>query len=140
MNQIIQLSKPVLTIVLLFILLTSCRNEDRTTQIYGKVTNLTGQPVSGVPIIIAGQEKHGFVPAEYDLDTAYSDVKGNYISTLTIDKKYRRLKIINMYFKIDSLEAKYRDYDVKMNGVRTDYCCPAEIGKRTEYNFILLPR
>jgi protocatechuate 3,4-dioxygenase beta subunit len=79
--------KQCLYAVLLICCVAGCKKEDRTTVVFGKVTDDINQPIQGVEIQLAG-EKGFFTSLTTPLKTVYTDAKGEYTITAEIPKDY----------------------------------------------------
>jgi hypothetical protein len=121
----------------LALLLSDCfLKQDRTTTIYGTITDHNGQPVDSILVIVDGVQ--GF---KYEtLKQTYSDEEGNYEMVV---EPARRYSGVNSGIPFDTFEnikfmRSYRDYFSKKNGIRTGTCCLATIGEKTRYDFQLI--
>jgi hypothetical protein len=132
----------ILSFAILFgslaLLLSDCfLKQDRTTTIYGTVTDQDGQPVDSILLRVRGVT--GF---KYEiLKEIHSDKEGEYEIMLDVPKKYSSLSIAIPFS--NSLNPKftkqYLGHYVFRNEVKTNDCCYAELGKKTKYNFQLIP-
>lgn len=136
---LLMLKKLPYFIILLLTGVSSCifKDQDRTTQVFGTVTNDINQPVARVPILISG--KLGFLSTkEKDLTTVFTDTNGKYSATLEVPKGYHSLEINNMWFYDDMLANKYRNHVSSGNQKQASSCCRAEIGEKTQFDFVLI--
>ncbi|MEO6281863.1 MAG: carboxypeptidase-like regulatory domain-containing protein [Dyadobacter sp.] len=123
----------------LALLLSDCfLKQDRTTIIYGTVTDQNGQPVDSILVIADGVQ--GF---KYEtLKKTYSDDEGKYEIVIEPAKRYSAVDTGIPFNTSENSKfmRSYLDYYSKENGVRTGTCCPATIGKKTKYDFQLIPK
>jgi hypothetical protein len=144
-NPMHSLSKPYSTIssAILFgclaLLLSDCfLKQDRTTTIYGTITDQTGQPVDSILLRV-----RGVTGLKYDkLKEFYSNQNGGYEIMLDVPKEYSSLSIAIPFS--NSLNPKftnqYLGHYVFRNDVKTNDCCYAELGEKTKYDFQLIPK
>jgi hypothetical protein len=126
-------------ILVTLFLLSNCEKGNYSTYIYGKIINESNQGLKDVPVAIYGLKKGSLGRLEI-IQTLYTDKQGNYSVTFVPDRQYSGIDINNEFHKVDSLEAKYRSYNVYFNGQRPSNCCGAQIGYTSEYNFTMLSR
>jgi len=123
----------------LIIQLSSCLlKQDRTTTVYGTITDQNGAPVDSILVLASGVEYN----RETTLKEAYSDKSGNYEMVIDVPKKYHSASslIPALPIKNPRFERLYLGYDVFKNGERTSNCCTASIGEKTKYDFQLIPK
>lgn len=109
--------------------------KSRTTTVFGTVTdNDTKLPVSNLEIVIYG-EKGVLGSVSRDLEKVYTDSNGKYNVTIDASKEYHTLGVGNNYDV-----NKYSDYLLFLNGEQTNFCCPVNIGSKTQYDFMMLPK
>jgi hypothetical protein len=111
-----------------------------TTTVFGRVTdNDTKLPVDSVQIMITGEK--GVVASNADeLKIIYTDKQGYYSTTINVPNGYHKITVLNRYFDKLKYTLTYRGYFSYKDRNRIDYCCPAEIGSKTQYDFIMLPK
>lgn len=114
--------------------------QSRKTTIFGTVTdNDTKLPVDSVQIMITGEK--GVVASNADeLKIIYTDRQGYYSTTIDVPNDYHKITVLNRYFDKLKYTLNYRGYFSYKDRNRIDYCCPAEIGAKTQYDFIMLPK
>jgi hypothetical protein len=123
----------------LALLLSDCfLKQDRTTTIYGTITDQNGRPVDSILVITEGIQDFKYET----LKKTYSDKEGKYEILIEPAKRYSG---VNSGIPFDTFEntkfmRSYRDYYSKKNGVRTGSCCLASIGTKTQYDFQLIPK
>jgi hypothetical protein len=132
--------KQLLYTVLLMCNAVSCQTiADRTTTVYGTVKDEQDLPVKGVELSVYG-EKGILASHPTLLKRVYSDSKGEYNVTVEIPTEYHSGNISNRWFT----EIIYLDlYSGSMsffNGQRTGNCCSLDIGKKNEYNFVMIKK
>lgn len=120
-------------------LLSNCEKSSRSTYIYGKIIDEANTGVKSVPVVIYGLKK-GTIGHTEIIQTLYTDQQGSYSLTFIPGKQYSGLELNNAFYQVDSLEDKYRSYNVYFNGQRPSHCCSAQIGYTSEYNFTMLSR
>ena len=114
--------------------------KSRTTTVFGTVTDFdTKLPVSNVEIVIYGQ-KGILGSVTSDLKIVSTDANGRYNVVVNAPKEFHSLGVANGLVHDINLVVKYRDYQTFLNGQRTGNCCKVEIGSKTQYDFIMLPK
>ncbi|KAA0991872.1 hypothetical protein [Dyadobacter aurulentus] len=120
-------------------LLTGCfLKQDRTTVVYGTITDEEGQPVDSILVVIDGVK--GF---KYErLKQVYSGEDGGYELVVDVPRKYGSADIGIPFGLVDNpkYEKNYKDVNVEKNDKRTRNCCTASIGNKTKYDFQLIPK
>jgi hypothetical protein len=123
----------------LALLLSDCfLKQDRTTTIYGTITDQNGQPVDSILVLF-----DGIRGLRYDiLKEVYSDQSGNYELIVEVLKKYSSVSAALPYSTYDNPKymREFKSYYSLENGIKTGTCCPASIGKKTQYDFQLIPK
>ena len=125
-----------LILTLFFSQSTSCfRKLDRTTTVSGRVIDEARQPVDSILVVMgsAGLSKAGITLAE-----TYTDKDGNYSIILDVSKGYSAATVVIPFDHNNKFTSNYKDYLVYQNGQRTNNCCAAAIGTKTNYDFLLL--
>lgn len=114
--------------------------KSRTTTVFGTVTDFdTKLPVSNVEIVIYGQ-KGILGSVTSDLKIVSTDANGRYNVVVNAPKEFHSLGVANNFDSDRNLVVKYRDYQTFLNGQRTQNCCKVEIGSKTQYDFVMLPK
>ena len=114
----------------------SCKKEDRTTIVFGKVTDEINQPVKGVEIAIYGEK--GILAARVTrLKNALTDANGEYTITVEIPKDYHSGDM-NIEFQTNNLWEKYTGGPVYLNGNEIRDCCLVTVGQKSQYDFGLV--
>ena len=112
--------------------------KSRTTTVFGTVTDFdTKLPVDSVEIAIDG-EKGILGSVSRPLKTVFTDANGKYNVVVDAPKEFHSLTVVNLWDR--KFYPKYRDYQTFLNGQRTGNCCKVEIGSKTHYDFIMLPK
>jgi len=123
----------------LIIQLSSCfLKQDRTTTVYGTITDQDGEPVDSILIVFAGVQ--GF---KYDsLAGSYSNSKGKFETVLEIPKKYHTTNVVIPFGSSinPKFQKNFKDYRIYKNDNQTNNCCIATIGQKTKYDFQLIPK
>lgn len=113
--------------------------KSQKTTVFGTVTdNDTKLPVDSAEIVIYGEK--GILGANSkDLQILYTDSGGKYNAVVDVPKEFHSLGVAvterDLAFAI-----KYRGHLLFLNGQRTNNCCRVEIGSKTQYDFIMLPK
>jgi hypothetical protein len=131
----------VLVLLSVFLLMGGCNPFplfDRTTKVYGKVTDQAGQPVDSVTILLGGTIG---VSAGFPIKETLTDANGAYELVVDVSRKYHSAGI-RPSLRIESLRSKYSSENMLIykNGIETRTCCSVTIGKSNKYDFILLPK
>ena len=114
----------------------SCKKQDRTTVVFGKVTNEINQPIQGVVIAVYG-EKGILASRSTKLKNTPTDAKGEYTITVEIPKEYHSGDV-DIEFQTNNLWEKYTGGPVYLNGNKTTGCCQVSIGQKNQYDFGLV--
>ncbi len=106
--------------------------------VFGTVTDDINQPIEKVPIEVHGN--NGIIAAKGDmLTTVYTNVKGEYSVTLDVPKGYHSVEVFAKWYSDTTFVNKYKNSTVTKNGGATRDCCRGEIGRKTQYDFFLIP-
>jgi len=119
--------------------LTSCSIPigDRTTVIYGKVTDQNQEAVDSILVLVSGARN--FLNSE-DIKQVYTDKFGHYEMVIEVPRKYGNLNVTIPYLPVQN--SKFQDnymIDIALKNGKTN-CCHAAIGEKTEFNFQLKPK
>jgi hypothetical protein len=98
--------KQCLYTALLIGCVAGCKKEDRTTVVFGKVTDDTNHPIEGVEMTLYGK-KGLFAALTTPLKTVYTDAKGEYTITAEIPKDYHGGNVGCLWFRDPLLDDKY---------------------------------
>jgi hypothetical protein len=123
----------------LVFLLTSCfLKQDRTTTVYGTITDQNGQSVDSILVLISGLEFYRATT----LKEIYSDEQGNYEVVVDVPKKFDALNVIIPSFptKNPKFQKNYNGYGIRKNDDPTNNCCMASVGEKTKYDFQLISK
>jgi hypothetical protein len=114
--------------------------KSRQTTVFGTVTdNDTKLPVDSVQVMITGEK--GVVASSADeLKIIYTDKQGYYSTTIDVPNGYHKITVLNRYFDKLKYTLKYGGYFSYKDSNRVNYCCPVEIGSKTQYDFMMLPK
>ena len=109
---------------------------DRTTKVYGKVTDQAGQPIDSMAVIMLGHVRlsSGNVP----IGQANTNSKGEYELVIDVPKRYAKVSAV-IHSDYSSISNKYLEYEVFKDGVRHS-CCTLVLGEKTNYDFVMLPK
>jgi hypothetical protein len=124
--------------IFLMLLANSCKMGDRTTVIYGKVTDQNNEPVDSILVTASGL---WYLNIEV-VKEIYTDENGDYELVIEAAKKYTALDIVIPYVPVENPKFQW-NYDVDKvfkNDVRTNNCCMASIGGKTKWDFQLKPK
>ncbi|MEO6283356.1 MAG: hypothetical protein ABIN80_03430 [Dyadobacter sp.] len=120
-------------------LLTSCfLKQDRTTVIYGTITDQNQQPVDSIMVLVDGTK---FLAHER-LNEVYSDENGNYELVVEVPKKYGSVDVVVPFGLVDNpkYDKSYKGKKSYKNDQFTKNCCHASVGQKTKYDFQLIPK
>ena len=122
----------------LIIQLSSCfLKQDRTTTVYGTITDQDGAPVDSIMVIISGLKFH----YSTDLSKVYSDENGYYNILVDVPKNFTAVDVIIPSFSENVKFMKdFSGYRIKKDDKVTNNCCTASIGEKTKYDFQLIPK
>ncbi|WP_157488038.1 hypothetical protein [Dyadobacter crusticola] len=123
----------------LTLLLNSCfLKQDRTTTVYGTITDEKGQSVDSILVIFQGMKDLNLEI----LSSEFSDQKGEYDIVMEVPKKFTSINVTIPFFPAEN--SKYmRLFKTKRstkNGQSTGNCCIAQIGEKTRYDFELIAK
>jgi len=119
-------------------LVTACfLHFNRTTTVYGTITDHNGDPVDSILVILAGTK---FLTYEA-LKQVYSDKNGKYEIVAEVPKKFGSTDVV-VPFGNDNrkFEKNYKGTHATKNDKATGNCFSAIIGKKTKYDFELIPK
>ncbi|CAG5068216.1 hypothetical protein DYBT9623_00945 [Dyadobacter sp. CECT 9623] len=111
---------------------------DRTTVVYGTITDQNGEPVDSILVSIDGVK--GF---RYEtLKQVSPNNVGSYELLVEVPKKFSSVNIIVDTSPVENVgvERPYKKLLVKKNDKSTNNCCSASIGEKTKYDFQLIPK
>lgn len=123
----------------LALFLNSCfLKQDRTTVVYGTITDEKGQPVDSILVLVKGREWSKGTT----LSQTFSNSSGEYELLLDVPKKFDGVDVIIPFGSIinPKFQSLFKDFYVKKNGQSTNNCCIAQIGEKTRYDFKLIAR
>ena len=131
--------KTLLTMLCLALFLNSCfLKQDRTTVVYGTITDEKGQSVDSILVIFQGMKDLSLEVLSSEL----SDQKGEYEIVMDVPKKFTSINVTIPFFPAEN--PKYmRLFKTKIgtkDGQSTNNCCIAQIGEKTRYDFKLIAR
>jgi hypothetical protein len=112
--------------------------QDRTTVVYGSITDQKGQPVDSIMVIIQGMRALTYET----LEKTYSDKNGNYEIVIDVPKKFHATSSLIPALPLSNpkFQRLYSSYDVLINNKPTNSCCIGTVGKKTKYDFQLIPK
>ncbi|MCE6989455.1 carboxypeptidase-like regulatory domain-containing protein [Dyadobacter sp. CY323] len=119
--------------------LTDCFwKQDRTTTVYGTITDQNGQPVDSILVLVQGLRSLTFET----LKEVYTDNRGEYELLVEVPKRFHAVNVGIPNFPQENPKflRMYKDYKLWKNDQATNNCCTAIIGKKTKYDFQLIPR
>ncbi|WP_439555581.1 hypothetical protein [Dyadobacter sp.] len=129
----------MLAVIFLGCLMDSCfLKQDRTTVVYGTITDEKGQAVDSIMVICQGKRM-----LTYELlATTYSDKNGKYELLIDVPKKFVAINAGIPSFPVENpkFHRKYVSYGVLKNGKVTTDCCNSDVGTKTQYDFQLKSR
>ncbi|MEO6285323.1 MAG: hypothetical protein ABIN80_11120 [Dyadobacter sp.] len=112
--------------------LQGCDKLSRTSTAYGRVTEIGGSGVDSIDVVFVAYKN---ISGQKGLLRITTDKDGNYSGTVDVPKGYGNLDVAIPSGGNPKFTRVYRDYDVYLNGKKINYCCPAEIGGKTQYDF-----
>ncbi|KAA0991871.1 carboxypeptidase regulatory-like domain-containing protein [Dyadobacter aurulentus] len=125
--------------VCLTFLLSHCfLKQDRTTVVYGTITDEKGQPVDSILVVIKGAQ--GF---KYErLKEVYSGKDGSYELVVDVPRKYGSANVTVPFgsYENPKYDKNYKGKRTFKNDQFTKNCCSASIGNKTKYDFQLIPK
>jgi hypothetical protein len=127
------------TLTLLSLCFTSCfLKQDRTTTVYGTITDENGQPVDSILVIAQGQDFLHYKT----IGQTYSSKSGEYEITLEVPKEFHSLNVTVPFLPVENPKYQnfYKDQKITKDGRRTKNCCTADIAKKTRYDFELISK
>jgi hypothetical protein len=129
----------IISALALSFLLSRCfLTQDRTTVVYGTITDQNGEPVDS--ILVSVDVGRAF---KYEtLMQVYSGEDGSYELVVDVPRKYR-LAYLNIppdSYDNPKYDKSYKGLRTYKNGQFTEHCCSASIGNKTKYDFQLIPR
>ena len=119
--------------------LNSCfLKQDRTTTVYGTITDQHGQPVDSIMILAQGMRYLNFE----SLNHTYSDLDGHFEMVIEVPKRFRSIDISVPFYptKNPKYLDNYKGKQTTKNDVKTNNCCITTIGQKTKYDFQLIPK
>lgn len=128
----------LLFFVLIF-LYVGCIKQDRVTVVFGTVKDQNKKPIPGV-LIVASGERGVLGSVSQRLMFAATDVNGEYSMTVDVSKDYHSLHIYNKWFEDTNYAKKYKEEEILLNGSPLTDCCPAVIGEKNQFDYIMLFR
>jgi hypothetical protein len=134
--------KPLITMVfaLLLIFLLSCDKDkgERTTSIYGRVTDQNQQPVDSIMVEVDGMRNLDSEELKY----TYTDEDGNYELVLEVPEKYISINVLIPYLPIRNpkFQERYKVEKIFKNGQQTSSCCISSVGEKIQWDFELMPQ
>ncbi|HEY9772166.1 MAG TPA: hypothetical protein V6C71_27280 [Coleofasciculaceae cyanobacterium] len=114
-----------------------CIREDRTTIVYGRVIDEARQPVDS---ILVRMYSAGFAKPGLPLGHTHTDKDGNYTLVIDVPKGYNSTTVYIPENINTKFSENYKDYLVYQDGQQLGNCCGASIGKKTNYDFLLLSK
>jgi hypothetical protein len=112
--------------------------QDRTTVVYGSITDQKGQPVDSILVMASGLKFYnGTVLSE-----TYSSSTGEFELVVEVPKKYSAINVEIPFLPVRNakFEANYVGFKIQKDDKSTNNCCVASIGKKTKYDFQLIPK
>ncbi|WP_342086195.1 carboxypeptidase-like regulatory domain-containing protein [Dyadobacter sp. OTU695] len=134
--------KPLITMVfaLFLIFLLSCDKDkgERTTSIYGRVTDQNQQPVDSIMVEVDGMRNLDSEELKY----TYTDEDGNYELVLEVPEKYISINVLIPYLPIRNpkFQERYKVEKIFKNGQQTSSCCISSVGGKVQWDFELMPQ
>jgi hypothetical protein len=127
-------SKLFIILIWPVISLQGCDIFSRTSTVYGQVTEIGGAGIDSIDVLFSAYKG---ISTELGLIRVTTDKDGNYSGTVDAPKGYGRLSVIIPYSANTKFTKVYRGFDVYVDGKKTNDCCLAKIGGKTQYDFKL---
>ncbi|MCE7068872.1 hypothetical protein LZG74_01080 [Dyadobacter sp. CY327] len=125
--------------LLAIIHLQSCfLKQDRTTTVYGTITDQNGEPVDSILVMLTGLKLNSGTV----LKEVYSERDGNFEVVADVPKKFSAINVEVPFLphKNSKFQKNYNGFEIERDGVSTNNCCTASIGTKTRYDFQLIPK
>ena len=126
-------------LLLVLFQLTACfLKQDRTTTVYGTITDEKGQPVDSILVIAEGVEWWRGTK----LHSTYSAENGSYEILIEVPKKFDAIDVIIPAYSTGNEKyfSQYKVGKILKDGKQVGSCCTAAIGSKTQYDFELVVR
>ncbi|KQS31072.1 hypothetical protein ASG33_11995 [Dyadobacter sp. Leaf189] len=126
----------MLAVIFLGFLMDSCfLKQDRTTVVYGKITDEKGQAVDSIMVICQGLRDLTYET----IHSTYSDKNGAYEIAVEVPRKFTAVNVTVPFLPLENPKylRLFRGKRSSMNGKSTGNCCVAKIGEKTRYDFQL---
>ncbi|MCF0038515.1 carboxypeptidase-like regulatory domain-containing protein [Dyadobacter fanqingshengii] len=124
---------------IMIIQLNSCfLKQDRTTTVYGTITDQNGEPVDSIMVIARGKRGFSFET----LKQTYTNGEGCYEILIDPPKKFDFIDISVPFLLIENPKffKYYTGKKTRKDDEKTSNCCIAPIGEKTKYDFQLIPK
>ncbi|MCF0038516.1 hypothetical protein [Dyadobacter fanqingshengii] len=137
-------SRPVVkslafTAILATTLLSSCfLKQDRTTTVYGTITDQNGEPVDSIMVLAQGMHYLIFESLQH----TYSDSNGHFEMVIEVPKRFGTIDISVPFYPKENpkFQKYYKGKKTIKNDMATSNCCITSVGKKTKYDFQLIPK
>ena len=127
----------ILVHLALIVQLNSCfLKQDRTTTVYGTITDQNGEAVDSILMIMQGSKHINYE----NLGKAYTDSTGHYELVADVPRKALSVNVLIPFSSNKKFQNGFKDYIVSKNEIKTMNCCNLDIGKKTRYDFQLIPK
>ncbi|MGG7661068.1 hypothetical protein [Dyadobacter sp. BHUBP1] len=124
-----------LLLIFLFLLtLLGCKDGgifSRKSTVHGQVTEIGGSGLDSIAVIFLASR----LSSEKGLLRVYTDKNGNYSGIVDVPRRYGTLSVFVAENGNPKYSDVYRGFDIYINGKRTNDCCPANIGGKTQIDF-----
>ena len=131
--------RAMLVVIFLSFLTDSCfLKQDRTTVVYGKITDEKGQAVDSILVSINGVKGFLYEP----LKEVYSGSDGGYELVVDVPRRYGSANVIVPFGSYDNpkYDKNYKGKRTLKNDQLTKNCCTTQIGEKTKYDFQLISK
>lgn len=127
-----------LTFSLIFFFISCDRDQERTTTIYGTITDQNQEPIDSIFVLMYGLVNL----TNIELNGVYSDKQGNYELVVDVPKKFHAVDVVIPFLPIRNpkYEKNYTGKKTRINDSSTNNCCVAPFGVKTKYDFQLIPK
>ncbi|WP_141110401.1 hypothetical protein [Dyadobacter psychrophilus] len=127
------------TAILATTLLSGCfLKQDRTSTVYGTITDQNGEPVDSIMVLAQGMRYLTFEALQH----TYSDSNGHFEMVIEVPKKFGTIDISVPFYPKENpkFQTKYKGKKSIKNDIATSNCCITPVGEKTKYDFQLIPK
>lgn len=124
---------------LIILQLAACEKDERTTGVYGTVTDPDGKPVEGVKVLVYGSKNCGPV---MHFGEDYTDKTGAYSITFEASADLKDFNTAVPLSKTENPEIfkNFHEMTFRKNDEAVDKCCITPPGDKTKFDFKLVSK